>query len=81
VDVIVVVMNFFSQPLGKKILEHQHLWLVPLLEHQHLSHDTFDKKGMLISCTSYSSSFGLIAPIDIFFIASLSDLSPTSSRI
>jgi hypothetical protein len=31
-------------------------------------------------CTTSSSSFGLLAPIGMFFIASLSGSSPTSSR-
>jgi hypothetical protein len=31
VDVLVVEMKFFCQPLGEDVVEHQHLWLVPSL--------------------------------------------------
>jgi hypothetical protein len=45
VDVLVVEMKFFCQPLGKEVVEHQYLWLVLLLVlerqmylHLHASH-------------------------------------------
>jgi hypothetical protein len=93
-DVLVVVMSSSCQLLGKKILEHQHLRLVPFDEEGmrdkfilicmplifSSSCGTFDEEGMLIFCTSSSSSFGLMAPIGIFFMASLSGSSHTSSR-
>ena len=32
-DVLVVGVNFFYQPLEREVVEHQHLELVPLFDH------------------------------------------------